>query len=70
MMKLLKYCKSAKNPSIVSFKRRIFYTIKKAEDGVYELSVEGLKKFFRTNFNNPESVKRFAYQLNKYNTAN
>ncbi|MDD4090647.1 MAG: GTPase ObgE [Acholeplasmataceae bacterium] len=59
--------KVKKTHQLYHLKEESFYTIKKAEDGVYELSGEGLKKvFLRTNFNNPEGVKRFAYQLNKY----
>ena len=44
-----------------------FFTIKLAEDGVYEVEGEGLYKvFMRTDFSNEEAVKRFARQLRSY----
>lgn len=44
-----------------------FYTIELAEDGVYEVAGEGLKKVFnRVDFNNPDAVIRFARQLKSY----
>ncbi len=47
--------------------KETFYTITLADDGVYEVGGEGFKKIFdRTNFNNPEGVKRFVYQLDKF----
>ena len=47
-----------------------FFTINKAEDGVYEVSGEGLHKvFLRTNFNNEDAVRRFARQLNSYGVS-
>lgn len=44
-----------------------FFTITLAEDGVYEVTGEGLYKvFMRTDFNNEEAVKRFSRQLRSY----
>ncbi|MFA5720171.1 MAG: Obg family GTPase CgtA, partial [Acholeplasmataceae bacterium] len=44
-----------------------FYTIELAEDGVYEVSGEGLKKVFnRIDFTNQDAVIRFARQLKSY----
>lgn len=51
--------------------KETFYTLTLAEDGVYEIAGDGLKKIFeRTNFNNPEGVRRFTYQLNKFGITN
>ncbi len=48
-------------------KEEPFFTITLAEDGVYELSGQGLKKvFLRTDFSNEQAVKRFARQLRSY----
>lgn len=48
-----------------------FYTITLADDGVYEIGGDGFKRVFeRTNFNNPEGVRRFTYQLNKFGITN
>lgn len=44
-----------------------FFIITQAEDGVYEVTGEGLLTLFtRTNFDNDESVKRFSRQLRSY----
>ncbi len=44
-----------------------FFIITQAEDGVYEVTGEGILTLFtRTNFNNEESVKRFSRQLRSY----
>lgn len=48
-----------------------FYTITLADDGIYEIGGDGIKRIFeRTNFNNPEGVRRFTYQLNKFGITN
>jgi len=40
------------------------YTIKKGDDGVYEIGGEGLKRLFEmTDFSKEQSIKRFARQL-------
>ncbi|MCK9492987.1 MAG: GTPase ObgE [Acholeplasmataceae bacterium] len=44
-----------------------FFIITQAEDGVYEVTGEGILTLFtRTNFDNEESVKRFSRQLRSY----
>jgi GTP-binding protein len=44
-----------------------FFNITQAEDGVYEVTGEGILTLFtRTNFDNEESVKRFSRQLRSY----
>ena len=44
-----------------------FFIITQAEDGVYEVTGEGILTLFtRTNFDNEESVKRFSRQLRNY----
>ncbi|MDD2575246.1 MAG: GTPase ObgE [Acholeplasmataceae bacterium] len=44
-----------------------FFIITLAEDGVYEVTGEGILTLFtRTNFDNDESVKRFSRQLRSY----
>ncbi len=40
------------------------YTIKKGDDGIYEIGGEGLKRLFEmTDFSKEQSIKRFARQL-------
>lgn len=44
-----------------------FFIINLAEDGVYEVTGEGILTLFtRTNFDNEEAVKRFSRQLRSY----
>ncbi|MDY0346774.1 MAG: GTPase ObgE [Acholeplasma sp.] len=48
-------------------KEEAFFTIEKAEDGVFVVSGEGLYKLFmKTDFTKEENVKRFSRQLRSY----
>lgn len=51
---------------VYELKEEEMFVITKAEDGVYEVTGEGLRKLFdRVNFSNPDAVRRFAYQIDK-----
>ena len=48
-------------------KEEAFFTIEKADDGVFVVSGEGLYKLFmKTDFTKEENVKRFSRQLRSY----